>query len=65
MKKIYVYCFVEYGIDFGSLKDVCGNLIEFFRCVGKGVLYGVGVKLGFIRIEYVRDCNIDIGVIFV
>lgn len=41
----HTYAFVEYGMDLGSSKDVKGNPTEFFRRVGHGASYGLGVKL--------------------
>uniref|UniRef100_M8C4H1 Protein TOC75, chloroplastic n=1 Tax=Aegilops tauschii TaxID=37682 RepID=M8C4H1_AEGTA len=46
VKNTYVYGFAEHGTDLGSSKDVKGNPTEFFRRVGHGSSYGVGVKLG-------------------
>uniref|UniRef100_A0A0E0F8Y7 Uncharacterized protein n=1 Tax=Oryza meridionalis TaxID=40149 RepID=A0A0E0F8Y7_9ORYZ len=44
-----VYAFAEHGTDLGSSKDVKGNPTEFFRRVGHGSSYGVGVELGAVR----------------
>lgn len=61
----HTYCFVEYGTDLGSSKDVRGNPTEYFRRAGSGMSYGVGVKLGLIRAEYTQDCNTGSGALFV
>uniref|UniRef100_I1R3G3 Uncharacterized protein n=1 Tax=Oryza glaberrima TaxID=4538 RepID=I1R3G3_ORYGL len=56
-----VYAFAEHGTDLGSSKDVKGNPTEFFRRVGHGSSYGVGVKLGAVRAEYAVDHNAGTG----
>lgn len=61
----HTYGFVEYGTDLGSSKDVRGNPTEFFRRAGSGMSYGLGVKLGLIRAEYIKDCNTGSGALFV
>ncbi|TVU38276.1 hypothetical protein EJB05_11636, partial [Eragrostis curvula] len=60
-----VYAFAEHGTDIGSSKDVEGNPTNFFRRVGHGSSYGVGVKLGMIRAEYAVDQNAGRGAFFV
>ncbi|EFJ06297.1 hypothetical protein SELMODRAFT_270688 [Selaginella moellendorffii] len=65
VKNTHCYGFVEYGTDLGSSKDVRGNPTEFFRRVGHGGSYGVGVKLGLVRAEYARDCNAGSGALYV
>uniref|UniRef100_A0A0E0RCX2 PA domain-containing protein n=1 Tax=Oryza rufipogon TaxID=4529 RepID=A0A0E0RCX2_ORYRU len=59
-----VYAFAEHGTDLGSSKDVKGNPTEFFRRVGHGSSYGVGVKLGAVRAEYAVDHNAGTGAFF-
>ncbi|KAM5584578.1 protein TOC75-3, chloroplastic [Rosa sericea] len=58
------YAFVEHGNDLGSSKDVKGNPTEVYRRVGHGSSYGVGVKLGPVRVEYVVDHNSGTGSTF-
>jgi hypothetical protein len=64
VKNTYVYGFAEHGTDLGSSKDVKGNPTEFFRRVGRGSSYGVGVKLGLVRGEYIVDHNTGVGTVF-
>eukprot|EP00897_Mesotaenium_endlicherianum_P009447 jgi/Mesen1/8530/ME000480S07885 len=64
VKGTHVYGFAEYGTDLGSSKAVKGNPTDFFRRVGHGATYGVGVKLGTVRAEYARDCNLGTGSVF-
>ncbi|MCO5603197.1 hypothetical protein L7F22_057344 [Adiantum nelumboides] len=61
----HTYGFVEFGTDLGSSKDVRGNPTEFFRRAGNGMSYGLGVKLGLIRAEFIKDCNMGSGSLFV
>lgn len=61
----HTYGFLEYGTDLGSSKDVRGNPTEFFRRAGNGMSYGLGVKLGLVRAEYIQDCNTGSGALFV
>ncbi|XP_004293175.1 PREDICTED: protein TOC75-3, chloroplastic-like isoform X2 [Fragaria vesca subsp. vesca] len=60
-----VYAFVEHGNDLGSSKDVKGNPTEVYRRVGHGSSYGVGVKLGQVRVEYAVDHNSGTGSTFI
>lgn len=65
VKNTHTYAFVEYGTDLGSSKDVKGNPTEFFRRVGHGASYGLGVKLGLMRAEYAVDHNAGTGSVLV
>uniref|UniRef100_A0A0D9XNE5 Uncharacterized protein n=1 Tax=Leersia perrieri TaxID=77586 RepID=A0A0D9XNE5_9ORYZ len=60
-KHAQLYAFAEHGTDLGSSKDVKGNPTEFFRRVGHGSSYGVGVKLSAVRAEYAVDHNAGTG----
>ncbi|KAF8395151.1 hypothetical protein HHK36_019092 [Tetracentron sinense] len=64
VKNTHVYAFVEHGNDLGSSKDVKGNPTEFYRRMGHGSSYGVGVKLGLVRAEYAVDHNAGTGAVF-
>lgn len=64
VKGTHVYAFAEHGNDLGSSKDVKGNPTEVYRRVGHGSSYGVGVKLGLVRAEYVVDHNSGSGSVF-
>ncbi|XP_058109540.1 protein TOC75-3, chloroplastic [Magnolia sinica] len=64
IRNTHVYAFAEHGNDLGSSKDVKGNPTEFFRRVGQGSSYGVGVKLGLVRAEYAVDHNAGTGAVF-
>lgn len=64
VKNTHVYAFVEHGNDLGSSKDVRGNPTEFFRRVGHGSSYGIGAKLGSVRVEYAVDHNAGKGAVF-
>lgn len=64
VRNTHVYVFAEHGNDLGSSKDVKGNPTEFFRRVGHGSSYGLGVKLGLVRAEYAVDHNAGTGAVF-
>ena len=64
VKNTYVYAFAEHGNDPGSSKDVKRNPTEFFRRAGHGSSYGVGAKLGLVRVEYAVDHNAGTGTVF-
>lgn len=64
VRNVDTYAFVEHGNDLGSSKDVKGNPTEFFRRMGHGSSYGVGVKLGLVRAEYAVDHNAGTGAVF-
>ena len=55
--KTHAYGFVDYGTDLGSSESVRGDPTHFFSRAGSGAAVGLGVKLGTVRSEYVRDCN--------
>lgn len=54
---LQAYAFYETGTDLGSSKEVRGNPTEYFRRVGRGSSCGVGVRVGALRAEVVRDNN--------
>jgi len=58
------YAFVEHGTDLGSSKALRGNPTQYFRRVGKGSSYGVGIKLGAVRAEWAVDCNQGKGALY-
>lgn len=62
--KVLLTSFVDYGTDLNSSKFVKGNPSQFFNRPGDGTSYGVGVKVGPVRLDYVRDCNSHTGGIF-
>ncbi|KAK8948681.1 hypothetical protein KSP39_PZI006302 [Platanthera zijinensis] len=64
VRNSHVYAFVEHGNDLGSSKDLKGNPTEFFRRAGNGSSYGVGAKLGLVRMEYAVDHNSSTGAVF-
>ncbi|GAB2234034.1 hypothetical protein Droror1_Dr00003270 [Drosera rotundifolia] len=64
VRNTHVYGFVEHGTDLGSSKEVKGNPTEVYRRLGHGSSYGVGVKLGLVRAEYVVDHNSGTGAVF-
>ncbi|CAA7406347.1 unnamed protein product [Spirodela intermedia] len=64
VRNTHFYVFAEHGNDLGSSKDVKGNPTEFFRRVGHGSSYGLGVKLGLVRAEYAVDHNAGTGAVF-
>ncbi|XP_010443680.1 PREDICTED: protein TOC75-3, chloroplastic-like [Camelina sativa] len=61
VKNTHVYAFAEHGNDLGSSKDVKGNPTAVYKRMGHGSSYGVGVKLGQIRAEFVVDHNCGTG----
>ncbi|KAG0479867.1 hypothetical protein HPP92_010489 [Vanilla planifolia] len=64
VRSTHLYAFVEHGNDLGSSKDVKGNPTKFFRRIGHGSSYGVGAKLGLVRMEYAVDNNSGTGALF-
>ena len=62
--RILATTFVDHGTDLGSSKFVKGNPSQFFNRPGDGTSFGAGVKVGAVRVEYVRDCNNHTGGIF-
>ncbi|KAF8397439.1 hypothetical protein HHK36_016356 [Tetracentron sinense] len=64
VRNTHVFAFAEHGNDLGSSKDLKGNPTEFYRRVGHGSSYGVGVKLGLVRAEYAVDHNSGTGAVF-
>eukprot|EP00897_Mesotaenium_endlicherianum_P008155 jgi/Mesen1/7368/ME000381S06601 len=59
-----VYLFGEYGTDLGSSAHVRGNPTAFYHKAGSGACYGVGTRVGAVRIEWVKDCNAGEGAVF-
>ena len=57
----HAYGFVEHGTDLGSSKDVRGDPTSYFHRAGCGSSYGVGLKLGITRAEYIVDANAGKG----
>ncbi|KAF6150299.1 hypothetical protein GIB67_033998 [Kingdonia uniflora] len=64
VKNTHVYAFAEHGNDLRSSKDVKGNPTEFYRRLGHGSSYGMGIKLGLVRAEYAVDHNAGTGAVF-
>ncbi|GAB2216072.1 hypothetical protein Droror1_Dr00023839 [Drosera rotundifolia] len=64
VRNTHVYGLVEHGTDLGSSKEVKGNPTEVYRRLGHGSSYGVGIKLGLVRAEYVVDHNSGTGAVF-
>ncbi|KAL1552902.1 putative translocon at the outer envelope membrane of chloroplasts 75-III [Salvia divinorum] len=64
VRNTHVYVFAEHGNDLGSSKDVKGNPTEVYRRRGQGSSYGVGAKLGLVRVEYAVDQNSGSGSVF-
>ncbi|CAI7847082.1 unnamed protein product [Closterium sp. NIES-53] len=65
VKTTHAYAFAEMASDLGSSGMVSGNPTEFFRRAGFGASVGAGVRLGTVRAEYARDCNMGTGSWFV
>jgi IAP75 family protein translocase len=61
----HAYAFWEHASDLGSSKEVPGNPTAYYRRAGAGSCSGVGVKLGAVRSEWVRDHNQGTGALFV
>ncbi|GAB2211997.1 hypothetical protein Droror1_Dr00025338 [Drosera rotundifolia] len=64
VRNTHVYGLVEHETDLGSSKEVKGNPTEVYRRLGHESSYGVGIKLGLVRAEYVVDHNSRTGVVF-
>ena len=58
LRGTYAYAFTEMAKDLGSTSDILGKPREFFQHPGRGVSQGAGVKLGPVRLEWVKDCNV-------
>lgn len=59
--QLEVYCFCESVTSLVNFRDAWEDPFHFYARVGKGILYGAGVKIGDIRTEYVVDCNEQMG----
>lgn len=55
------YAFVEHGTDLGSAAFVKGNPTQYFKKAGSGSSYGAGIKIGAVRAEWAKDCNMGRG----
>jgi len=53
----HAFAFFEHCTDLGSSKEVPGNPTAYYRRAGAGSCSGVGLKLGAVRAEWVRDMN--------
>ncbi|KAL2553402.1 Protein TOC75-3 [Forsythia ovata] len=65
VKNTFVYAFAEHGNDLGSSVSVQRNPTKAYMRNGHGSSYGVGVKLGQVRVEYAIDHNSRRGTFFV
>lgn len=52
------FVFLEQATDLQSSKSVAGNPTAYFRKPGSGATSGVGIRVGPIRGEWIRDMNI-------
>merc|ERR1712216_33693 len=59
-----IFSFFEHANSMGSSQDLAGNPNEFYRHSGKGSSWGYGLKVGALRFEYARDCNLGKGSFF-
>jgi hypothetical protein len=59
--QLEVYCFCESVTSLVNFRDAWEDPCHFYARVGKGILYGAGVKIGDIRTAYVVDCNEQTG----
>lgn len=53
----HAYAFVDHARDLGAADEVVGNPREAYGKLGRGTGAGVGVRLGALRLELVRDGN--------
>lgn len=60
-----MFLFYERASDLGSSKEVPGNPTAHFRKPGRGATTGAGLRIGPIRIEYVKDLNMGQGSVMV
>lgn len=60
-----VYSFFELTDSIGSSGELRGNPNEFYGLSGSGSAWGYGLKLGALRLEYARDCNIGKGAVVI
>jgi len=58
------FLFWEKCSDLGSSKSVIGNPTEYYCRAGQGSCFGVGLKLGPVRAEWVHDDNQSKGTCF-
>lgn len=62
--RTHAYAFLEHCTDLGSSKEVPGNPTAYYRRAGAGACSGVGIKLGAVRAEWVRDMNQGTAALF-
>lgn len=65
MTRHQVFAFAEHGTDMGSAEAVKGNPTQFLKKAGSGSSYGFGVKIGAVRAEWAKDCNMGRGSWFI
>lgn len=59
------FLFAESARDLGSAADLAGRPREVYNRPGQGSALGAGIKLGIMRLEWARDCNVGKGTWFV
>lgn len=55
------YCFVDSLTSLQNFGAMISNPSKLVERVGKGLMYGAGIKMGNVRIEYVIECNDQTG----
>ena len=61
VQQMEAYGFFESLTNLQKFETVWNNPRSLARRVGKGIMYGAGVKMGNVRIEYVIDCSDQTG----
>ena len=62
--RTHAFAFFEHCSDLGSSKEVPGNPTAYYRKAGAGSCSGVGIKLGAVRAEWVKDMNVGSAALF-
>jgi outer membrane protein assembly factor BamA len=55
------YTFFEHTNSMGSSSQLRGDPNGFYGLCGSGTSWGYGIKMGALRLEYARDCNMGKG----
>lgn len=60
-QQMEVYGFVDTLTGLQNFGALCNNPGRLVERVGKGLMYGAGIKMGNLRFEYVIECNDQTG----
>lgn len=61
VQQVEAYGFLESLTNLQNFAAIWNNPSRLVGRVGKGIMYGAGIKMGNLRAEYVIDCNDQTG----